>query len=97
MRKIKKYEFLVVGLLCLVYFGLAIIHYDIPVMNDDEALEAMGAWQIIETDQDIFYEWPKINISDKIRLPLMTDSYQSALPSYLLAPFFYLFGSRFID
>ena len=92
MRKIKKYEFLVVGLLCLVYFGLAIIHYDIPVMNDDEALEAMGAWQIIETDQDIFYEWPKINISDKIRLPLMTDSYQSALPSYLLAPFFYLFG-----
>ena len=92
MNQFKILEYSILLLLCIIYFMITSIHLETPYFDCNEAYIGIGSWQLL-INKGILYDrlLRPLHVFGRY-LPIMSDEYQTALLSYFLVPFFYLFG-----
>ena len=75
-----------------LYLFLELLNITVPGLYDDEALPACGAIQIINKMQHPIMMPTVYHFN--INFPLVIPPYHTALESYILLPFFWLFGIK---
>ncbi len=81
-------EKLIVFILIILYLLLELWNIELPGLFADEALPACGSLQLIRNIDSFL---PSIKICN-IYFPMMLADYESAIESYILLPFLFLFG-----
>lgn len=74
-----------------VYLFLEIVNIHLPGLFSDEALQGCGALQILKKVPQ-----PYLISGDSLYFPLMMVPYETAIESYILLPFLFLFGINIV-
>jgi Dolichyl-phosphate-mannose-protein mannosyltransferase len=87
----------VVSLACLIFLALALYQLDLPGLYADEAFDVIPAMQLVLGHQVELQRNVGLHLFD-LSLPLMSSSdYQGVTSTYLVLPFFLLFGVNVIS
>ena len=90
VKPLKRYYFLLIFLLCGVFLLLSSSHFHQPGLYYDEALDAALATDLISPGPP---QVPSLYLPlSGLNFPLLTQRYAGSLKTYLLLPFFVLFG-----
>jgi len=93
LKNLYKNPRLILFTLISLYLFLELLNITVPGLYDDEALPACGAIQIINRSIPILM--PAVKLFN-IHFPLVIPPYHTALESYILLPFFWLFGIKVV-
>ncbi|HOW26997.1 MAG TPA: glycosyltransferase family 39 protein [Elusimicrobiota bacterium] len=92
---ILKHDALVIALFLSILFLQSLRHIDLPGLNADEAIVGMGSGYILNIFRPPQSHWGE-RLGGRF-FPVMENQYTSALPSYLVSPFFKFLGADLIS
>jgi len=87
-------EKIILILVCLVFLSFVLPNIEIPAVDSDEACDGLWASYILEPRQDMVTPYFFLSWQGKF-FPIMANNpYTDTLESYLLVPFFAIFGIK---
>ena len=82
---------LVLLAIVVIFLGLAFYQIDLPGLYNDEAMDVVPAMQMLTGQSVDLSRGAGITIGDRT-YPLMTSDYQGVVSTYLVIPYFLIFG-----